>query len=130
MNDFEKFKEEIPDKEKFDSLFTGKKIIGKDCELVLNVWNKFGTETMNDYHDSYLKCDVLLLANVLERNRNNSLKEYGLSPHNYLSEPALSWDTMFDITKVKLKLISDLDMYLFLKKVMRGGVSNISRSQQ
>ena len=90
MNDFEKFKEEIPDKEKFCSLFTGKKIIGKDCELVLNVWNKFETETMNDYHDSYLKCDVLLLANVLERNRNNSLKEYGLSPHNYLSEPALS----------------------------------------
>ena len=28
--------------------------------------------TRKDYHDSYLKCDVLLLADVCERVRNNS----------------------------------------------------------
>ena len=30
-------------------------------------------KTMKDYHDLYLKCDVLLLANVSEKFRNNSL---------------------------------------------------------
>ena len=30
---------------------------------------------MKDYHDLHLKCDVLLLANVFEKFRNNSFKE-------------------------------------------------------
>ena len=47
-------------------------------------------KTMKDYHDLYLKCDVLLLADVFEKFRNNSLKIYGLRPSLYLSAPALS----------------------------------------
>ena len=31
-------------------------------------------KTMKDYHDLYLKCCVLLLADVFEKFRNNSLK--------------------------------------------------------
>ena len=42
-------------------------------------------KTMKDYHDLYLKCDVLLLADVFEKFRNNILKNYRLSPSNYLS---------------------------------------------
>ena len=33
---------------------------------------------MKDYHDLYLKCDVWLLAGVVENFRNSSLKNYGL----------------------------------------------------
>ena len=32
-------------------------------------------KTMKNYHDSYLKCDVLLLADVFKKFRNNSIKE-------------------------------------------------------
>ena len=35
-------------------------------------------KTMKDYHDLYLKCDVLLLADVFDTFRNNSLKNYEL----------------------------------------------------
>ena len=31
-------------------------------------------KTMKDYHNFYLKCDALLLADVLEEFRNKSLK--------------------------------------------------------
>ena len=41
-------------------------------------------KTMKDYHDLYLKCDILLLADVFEKFRNNSLKNYGLCPRHYL----------------------------------------------
>ena len=64
-------------------------------------------KTMKDYHDLYLKCNVLSLADVFEKFRNNSLKNYGLSPSYYLSAPALSWNAMFNMGKVELGLIPD-----------------------
>ena len=56
----------------------------------------------------------------------NSLKIYGLRLSHYYRTPALSWDAMLNMTKVKLDLISDPDMYIFSKKGMRGGVFYIS----
>ena len=36
-------------------------------------------------------------------------------------------DTILNMTKVELELISDADMHLFFEKGMRGGVSYISK---
>ena len=81
---------------------------------------------MKDYNDLYLKCDVLLLADVFEKFKNDSLKNYGLFLSHYLSAPSLSWDAMLNMTKVKLELIPDPVMYIFFQKCTRGGVSYIS----
>ena len=62
---------------------------------------------MKDYHNFYLKCDVLLLAEVFEIFRNRCSKSYGLCPSHYFSGPALSWGAMFNMTKVEVDLISD-----------------------
>ena len=59
------------------------------------------------YHDFYLNCDVLLLANIFEKIRNNNLKNYGLSPSHYLSVPGLSLDAMLKMTKIELEVIPD-----------------------
>ena len=64
--DFEKFNERLPSKEKFYSSLTSKKINDNKYEHLFNVWNKFKMNTMKDYHDFYLKCDVLLLPDVFE----------------------------------------------------------------
>ena len=90
MNDFGKLEEEFPSKENFYSLRISKNIRDKESEHVLKVWNKFEMETMKDYHDFYLRRDVLLLADVFEQFRNNSLKNYGLYRSHYLSAPALN----------------------------------------
>ena len=79
-------------------------------EHVLNVCKKFEMKTMKDYHNLYLKCDVLLLADVFETFRNNSLKNYWLCLSHYLSKPGLSWDVMLKIIKIELELIPDPDM--------------------
>ena len=67
MSDFEKFKEELPSKERFFSSLTGRKITDKEHKNVLNVWEKFEMKTMKNYYKLYLKCNVLsyLKCNVL-----------------------------------------------------------------
>ena len=74
-------------------------------------------KTIKDYHDLYLKWDVLLLAKDFFKNRKNSIKNYELCSSHCFSGPVLSWDAILKMTKVKLKLISDPDMYIFFKKV-------------
>ena len=78
---------------------------------------------MKDYHNLYLKCDVLLLSNVFEKFRNNNLKNYGLCPSHYLSAPGLSWDTMLKLTKIEFELIPDPGIYIILEEGTRGGIS-------
>ena len=78
---------------------------------------------MKDYHELQLKCDFLLLADVFETFRNNSVKNYGLQPSHFLSAPSTSWYAMLKITKIKLELIPDPDMYIFFGKGTRGGIS-------
>ena len=76
--------------------------------------------TMGDYHDLYLKIDVLLLADVFEKFIGTCLEYYGLDPCHYFSSPGLSWNVMLKMTKIELEFISDIDMYLFIEKGMRG----------
>ena len=78
VSDFEKFKEELPGKEKFYSSLTDRKISDNEYEHVFNVWKIFKMKKMKDYHDLYLKCDVSLLADVMfEKFRINCLRNYG-----------------------------------------------------
>ena len=67
-----------------------------------------------------------MLADVFEKFINNSIKNYGLCPSHYLSTPALSWDAILNLTEVELRLIPDLDMYMFFEKATIGEASYIS----
>ena len=82
---------------------------------------------MGDYHDHYLKKDVLLLADVFEKLIGTCLKFYKLDSYHYFSSPGLGWDSVLKMTGVKSKKISDIDMYLFLEKGLRGGISYIAK---
>ena len=58
------------------------------------MWNVFKMNTVGDYHDLYLKTDVLLLADAFEKVINTCLDYYQLDPCHYFSNPGLSGDTM------------------------------------
>ena len=71
--------------------------------------------------------NVLSLADVFEKFRNSSLKNYRLFLSHHLSATALSWSAILKMTEVEFELISDTDMYLFFEKVMGSRVSYISK---
>ena len=92
-----------------------------------NEWEELGFNTFRDFHNHYLKKDVLLLADVFEKFISTSLKNYNLDLCHYFSAPGLSWDAMLKMTKVELEKISNLDRHLFIVKGMRGGISYASK---
>ena len=85
--------------------------------------NECNMKNMGDNHDHYLKKDVLLLADVFERFIHTCLKFYRLDPCHFFSSVGLSCDAMLKMTGVRFKKIVDIDMYLFIEKGLRGGIS-------
>ncbi|KAL9954736.1 hypothetical protein ACROYT_G042310 [Oculina patagonica] len=122
MDSFNKFNEGLPTKEDFYSILNNEHISDKDYKHVRNVCKTFKLKTMGDYHDLYLQSDVLLLADVFESFRKTCLKYYKLDPCHYFTSPSLSWDAMLKMTGIKLELMTDIDMYQFIEKGMRGVV--------
>ena len=81
---------------------------------------------MGEYHDLYLKIDVLLLAEIFENFRNVCLKNYELDPAHYYTSPGLSWDALLKFSGQKLELLIDINMIQFIELGICGGVSMIS----
>ena len=127
MNSFEKFEDSrLPKKEDFFSIMNNEHITDEEYQHAQNVWNKFGLSSMGEYHDLYLKSDILLLADVFENFRKACQQYYELDPAHYFTSPGLSWDAMLKMTEIELELISDVDMFQFIEKGMRGGISYIA----
>ena len=127
MDSFKKFEENrLPKKENFFSLMNDEHITDEEYQHAQNVWNKFGLSSMGEYHDLYLKSDILLLADVFENFRKACQQYYELDPAHYFTTPGLSWDAMLKMTETKLELMSDVDMFQFIEKGMRGGISYIA----
>ena len=128
MNSFKRFNEDgLLDKSKFLSLLKDSSINEKKYGRALNVWKVFKIKNLGEYHDLYLKTDVLLVADVFEKFIKICLNYYSLDPYHYFSAPGLSFDSMFKMTEIKLELISDINVYLYIEKDMKGGISYISK---
>lgn len=127
MNSFERMDEaSLPPKEAFFNRLTGSHVEDSEYEHAQKVWDAFGTETMGEYHDLYLKTDVLLLADIFESFRCACRDNYGLDPCHYFTSPGLAWDAMLKMTGVSLDLIHKVDMNLFVGRALRGGICNVA----
>ena len=81
MDSFEKFfDEKEPDRCEFFSSLKDECVSEKDYSYAIDVWNVFKVNTMGDYHDLYLKTDVLLLPDVFKRFVDTCSGCYGLDP--------------------------------------------------
>ena len=125
MDDFEKFKKQsLPKKTSFFSRLKQEKISDEDFEHAQKVWKECKLKNMGDYHDLYLKTDVLLLSDVMENFRKLCEKNYELDPAHFFTVPGMAWDAMLKMTGIKLELLEDVDQLLMIEKGIRGGISN------
>ena len=63
-----------------------------------------------------------MLADVFNNFRNLYLEVYGIDPSRFFSAPVLVWEAALKNTKVKLDLLTDIDILLTLEKGIRGGI--------
>ena len=79
-------------------------------------------KNLGEYHDWYVQSDTLLLADVFENFRDKCIEIYELNPAHFLSAPGLAWQACLKKIKVKLELLTDIDMLLMVEKGIRGGI--------
>ena len=123
MDSWERFDEtSLPNKKAFYSELNLEDITDKDYEHAQKVWEVFGIKNFGEYHDLYVQCDTLLLADVFENFRDKCIEIYELDPVYFVSAPGLAWQVCLKKTEVKLELITDYDMLLMIEKGIRGGI--------
>ena len=97
MNSFKEFNEKkLPNKDNFYKILNDEHITDKKYEHAKNVF------------------------------RNTCMQYCELDPCYYFTSRGLSWDPMLNMTNIKLELLTDIDMFQFIEKGMRGGVSYIA----
>ena len=109
FDSFDKLYEtEFPPHEAFRSKLSGwdektrkcKNIKKEDYDFGQSVYKRFCKESASepgrspcvmDYHDLYLKIDVLLLADVCQAFSNTCREKFGLDPFRYYTSPGFAW---------------------------------------
>ena len=89
------------------------KRVCKECEI----------KNLDEYHDLYLKSDLLHLADVFQNFREIF---YELHPVKFILDPGLAWQAALNKTEVKLNLSTDIDMLLMVEKGIRDGICHTS----
>ena len=128
VSTIKKFDEtQLPPQKEFYSKLNDEDITDDEYQHALNVWKTFGCKNIRDYHDLYLKSDVLLLADVFENFRSTCLYHYNLDPAHYYTSPGLAWDACLKETGQELQLLHEYDMLMMFERGIRGGISHISK---
>ena len=127
MTSAEEFKEtKLPPIDAFYDTLNDQALEPEDYERAQKTWSHFGLQSLKDYHDHYLCLDTLLLSDVFEHFRSLTIEGHQLDPLHFMTLPSLAWAMALKHTGIKLKLITDAEMYLMIESGMRGGIATIS----
>ena len=124
MSSWDCFEEtQLPPIEAFYSKLNMSLISSDNYQHAQRVWKEFRIHNLGDYHDLYLRTDVVLLANVYEAFRETCLEHYKLNPVHFYTSPGLAWKACLKCTGIRLKLLTDPDMLLMFEHGIRGGIT-------
>ena len=118
-----------------------KGISDHDYEHAQQVWKIMENEALGGYHDTYLKTDVLLLADLFQTFQNASLNNYKLDPAHIYPAPGVAWHALLKTAseycehekrhkecevcpeEFSLELVTEIDMLLKVEKGIQGGIT-------
>ena len=128
VNSWDRFNEtQLPPIDAFYSNLNTSSINQEDYQHTQRVWEEFRIHNLGDYHDLYLRTDVVLLANVYEAFRDTCLRHYKLDPAHFYTSPGLAWRTCLKHTGIRLELLTNPDMILMFERGIRGGITQAVR---
>ena len=126
MSSWDHFEEmQLPPIEAFYSKLNMSSISSDDYQHAQRVWKEFKILNLGEYHDLYLRTDVVLLAKVYEAFRDTCLKHYELNPAHFYTSPGLAWKACLKFTGIRLELLTDPDMLLMFEHGIRGGITQV-----
>ena len=124
MSSWDKFAEtQLPPKEAFYSNLNISNISDDDYHQVQKAWSTFSIRDLGEYHDLYLKTDVILLTNVFEAFRDTCLEHYKLDPAHFYTSLGLAWKAFLKKIGVNLELLTNRNMLLMFKRGIRGDIT-------
>ena len=128
LNSWDRFEEtQLPPINAFYSNLNMSSISEDDYQCAQKVWEEFGIRNLEDYHNLYLRTDVVLLANVFEAFRDTCLKHYSLDPAHFYTAPGLAWKACLKCTGIKLELLTDPEMLPMFEWGIRGRITQAVR---
>ena len=124
INSWDRFEEtQLPPINAFYSNLNISLISEDDYQCAQKVWKEIGIRNLGDYHDLYLRTDVVLLANAFEAFRDTCLRYYSIDPAHFYTSPGLAWKACLKHTGIQLELLTDPDMLLMFERGIRGGIT-------
>ena len=85
----------------------------------------FGCKNACDYHDLYLCCDVMQLADVFDRSMNILWESHHIHLTKYLGMPSASWAAFLrHDPSMSIPLYEDTFFAEFFKNMIRGGITS------
>jgi hypothetical protein len=126
VDSIEKFNETtLPPKEWFDNDLTGEKCSDERYNKALEVWRALKCSTFKDYHDAYLKSDVVLLADVVNNYREKCMKMFQLDPARFVSVQSMTMTNWLKFVGKPIGVLSNNTMYEFFHSAIRGGMCSV-----
>ena len=124
VSSWDRFEEtQLPPIEDFYSKLNMSWLSKDDYQHAQRVWKEFRIFNLGEYHDLYLRTDVVLLANVFEEFRDTCLQHYKLDPAHFYTSPGLAWKACLKCKEIRLELLTDSDMLLMFERGIRGGIT-------
>ena len=117
----------LPPRSAFKNDLSGEECSEEDYRFAQTAWQEFDCHSFGDYMMSYLKLDVILLACVFEKFRSKTLEQDGLDPVHFVSLPGLSFLSAFKMTGETIDLLTDIEMYTFFERGIRGGMTFVNK---
>ena len=91
-------------------------ITDADYKHAKRVCKDFEIKRLREFHDLYVQSNTLLLRDVFENFWNTCLEINELDAAKFLPDPGLAWQAALKKIKVKLDLLTDIDMLLIVEK--------------